>query len=56
MPFWDLASKIYNRLRPGVGRNYVIITWIRRPTKRFLKILVEFANYFFFMINMELKR
>ena len=51
---WRLRS--ITVFRPGVGRNYVIITWIRRPTKRFLKILVEFAYYFFFMINMELKR
>ena len=30
-------------LRPGIGRNYVIITWIRTPTKRFLEIHFEFA-------------
>ena len=51
---WRLRS--ITVFRPGVNRNYVIITWIRRPTKRFLKILVELAYYFFFMINMELKR
>ena len=51
---WRLRS--ITVFRPGAGRNYVIITWIRRPTKRFLKILVEFAYYFFFMINLELKQ
>ena len=42
--------------RPGVGRNYVIITKIRTPTKRFLKIYLEFAYCSFFLINLELKR
>ena len=37
--------------RPGVGRNYVIITYIRTPTKRFLKIYLDFAYYSFFLIH-----
>ena len=51
---WRLRS--ITVFRPGAGRNYVTITWIRTPTKRFLKILVELAYYFLFMINLELKR
>ena len=51
---WPLKSRPI--FRPGVGRNYVIITYFRMPTKIFLKIHFEFAYYSFFLIHLELKR
>ena len=51
---WPLKSR--SIFRPGVGRNYVIITYFRMPTKIFLKIHFEFAYYSFFLIHLELKR
>ena len=41
--------------RPGIGRNYFIITKIRTPTKRFLEIHFEFAYYSSYLIRLELK-
>ena len=51
---WPLKSR--SIFRPGVGRNYVIITYFRMPTRIFLKIHFEFAYYSFFLIHLELKR
>ena len=51
---WPLKSTL--AFRPGVGRNYVIITYIRTPTKRFLKIHFKFAYYPRFLIHLEWKR
>ena len=51
---WPLKSR--HIFGPGVGRNYVIISWFRMPTKIFLKIHFEFAYYSFFLIYLELKR
>ena len=45
-PFSDLAC---------IGRNYVIITWIKPLIKRFLEINFEFAYYSFFLIHLQLK-
>ena len=51
---WPLKST--PAFRPGVGRNYVIITYIRTPIKRFLKIHFKFAYYPRFLIHLEWKR
>ena len=37
-------------------RNYVIITYIRKPTRRLLKIHFQFAYCSSYVINLELKR
>ena len=42
--FSDLASKIHTRFQTLPLGTYVIITQIRTPTKRFLKIYFEFSS------------
>jgi len=50
--FFHTRFQTYPRkIRPGLGRNYVIITYIRTPTKGFLKIYLDFAYYSFFLIH-----
>ena len=53
LPFSDLVSKIYTRFQTYVSRNYVTITGIRTPAKRFLKIHSKFTYRlsFFFIRN-----
>ena len=46
---WPLKS--IPVLIPGLSRNYVIITEIRTPAKRILKIYLDFAYYSFFLIH-----
>ena len=46
---WPLKS--IPVLIPGLGRNYVIITEIRTPAKRILKIYLDFAYYSFFLVH-----
>ena len=43
------------RFQTYTGRNYDIITYNTKPTKRFLKIYFEFAYHSFFLLHLELK-
>ena len=62
--FWEflvgLRQKIvffYTRFQTFYkDRNYVIITYIRKPTRRLLKIHFEFAYCSSYLIHLELKR
>ena len=53
LPLFQTKTLLYPTpfFRPGVGRNYVTITWIERQQKRVLKIHLEFAYYSFFGIE-----
>ena len=55
-PFSNLEEVKTRNIHVYVGKNYVIITSIKTPTKIFLQILLEFAYYSFFLIHLKLKR
>ena len=52
----DQTNIIFHiRFHTYIGRNYVIITYNKKPTKRFLNIYFEFAYHSFFLLHLELK-
>ena len=52
--FCGLGCKIHTRFQTWLLRNYVIITWIRTPTKTILKI--HFGHGWWAPVDLELKR
>ena len=52
---WWAPVLTYFQSWPLRNLNYVIIIWIKMPTKRFLKIHLKFSNWYFILINLELK-
>ena len=54
LAFCGLGCKIHTRFQTWLLRNYVIITWIRTPTKTILKI--HFGHGWWAPVDLELKR